>query len=121
METKTELINPIELISKMIERNGYGKNLVLGHVNYNQLINSDFDFEIIRSTTHDGTLVFTMNILEEVLLPIINKNAVHADYRNKPLKDINYEIGDIKLVSTFQNNKKHDTASLPIKCQYIYE
>lgn len=117
----TSTINPIEFISKFLEQNGFGKGLVLEHIDYDSSINSDYDFQIIRSSNHDGTLLFTMMLLEDVVEPIIRKQSVHKDYVDTPLKDIKYTVGDIKLESVFKDYKQYETASLPVKCEYIYE
>lgn len=117
----TTLINPIEFISKFLEQNGYPPNMELAHIEYDSSVNNEFDFEIIRESNHDGTLLFTMCLLEDVVEPIIRKQVVHKDYTNEPLKDIAYTVGDIALESIFDNYRQYEKASLPVKCEYIYE
>lgn len=117
----TSAINTIEFISKFLENNGYPPKLQLGHIEYDSSVNEDFEFEIIREANHDGTLLFTIQLLEDVVEPIIRKRAVHKSYVNEPLKDVTYKVGDIKLESRFENYRQYETVTLPIKCEYIYE
>lgn len=119
---KKELINPVERISAILEDNGYPGGLVLEHVTYDKSLNEDYDYQIIRSSTHDGTFLFTINLIDETLTPVINKATYckKDDVNIDEVKDIRYIIGDLMLKTEFDSNKQIDTMYLPIRCEYVY-
>lgn len=117
---KITKLNTIEEISKIIEKNGYGKGLVLQHVKYDEKINESYDYQIIRQSIHDGTMLFSEMVIQESLLPLMKKESCHIDYVNKDVKDISYLIGDITLETEFENNKQVDTVKIPVKCNYEF-
>ncbi len=52
------------------------------------------------SHRHDGTLMFTSQIMQELLLPLLNKTVCSPDIKEKMekgdvLTDIHYEVGDL--------------------------
>ncbi|MFO1442899.1 hypothetical protein KDN24_06675 [Bacillus sp. Bva_UNVM-123] len=126
---KTNRINPLGRISDILSSSGYGENLRLGHVTYNENVNSSYDYQIIRSLEHDGTLLFTQNLIDEVLFPIIKKQSYSkntiTEAQLKTVTDINYTIGDIILESEYGVKVKHfngmrDTATLPVRVEYVF-
>lgn len=117
---KVTKLNTIEEISKVIEINGYGKGLVLQHIQYDEKVNDEYDYQIIKQSTHDGTMLFTNSIIQEVLIPLMKKESCHVDYVNKGVKDISYIVGDISLEKSFENNKQTDLVKLPVKCKYEF-
>ncbi|RNB59446.1 hypothetical protein EDM57_04705 [Brevibacillus gelatini] len=130
--SKQTVINPIEYISSILESNGYGKNLVLGHIKYDQAVNEDYDYQVIRSSSHDGTILFTMMLVDEALNPIINKTTyctkTITEEELKKLVDIEYIIGDIKMETEIgvqdlpagRYMGQTDTVYIPVRCRYIF-
>lgn len=130
--TKQTLINPINRISNILESNGYGSNLVLEHIKYDQTINDDYDYQIIRSSSHDGTLLFTISLMDKALLPLINKqtycNNTITQEELKNTTDIEYIIGDIRVETEFgmrdlpagRFSGQTDTVYIPVRCKYIF-
>ena len=129
---KKILINPIEKISHILERNGYGRNLILGHIKYDQSVNENFDYEICRGAAHDGTLFLREDVIVSALDPLINKstfgvNTITEDELKK-VKDIKYIIGDIRLESEYGQKDLPagkfpgvtDKVYIPVKCEYIF-
>lgn len=128
--SKQIVINPIEQISDILAANGYGKNLRLGHIIYDKSINDSYDYQIIRSSKHDGTFIFKLNLIQEVLSPIINKQSYYkaniSEEELNNLADIEYTIGDINIESEYGVTVKHftgmrDTVTLPVKVKYSFK
>jgi hypothetical protein len=122
-------LNPVEQISNILSANGYGENLVCGHIKYDEKVNDSYDYQIIRTSSHDGTLMFTQRLIDQALLPVINKqtygkNTINEDQLDNVI-DINYTIGDIFLESEYGVQVKNftgmrDTVTLPIKVEYVF-
>ncbi|WP_079709808.1 hypothetical protein [Paraliobacillus ryukyuensis] len=127
--SKIDIINPMEYISSILESSGYGSGLEVGHIEYDKSTNKEFHHQIIKESTHDGTILFTANLIGEALLPLINKHLYFKDSISEEelmsLKDVNYVIGDIELESeygvkaSFGTGVK-DTISIPVKVEYIF-
>ena len=82
------------------------------------------DIRIIRSTSHDGTLLFTHEVITNAYLPLINKTVNHKDYPEKiPNR---YLVGKMRIehhTVDFQNEHgikmtQRDKVSIPVK--FIY-
>lgn len=117
---KVTKLNIIEEISKVIELNGYGNGLVLQHIQYDEKVNDEYDYQIIRQSTHDGTMLFTKNVIQEALIPLMKKESCHVDYVNKGVKDISYLVGNITVETEYKVNKQVDTIKIPVKCNYTF-
>lgn len=127
---KEQLLNPIKEISSILASNGYGENLVVGHIKYDQNVNEDYQYQIIRESTHDGTLLFTQSLIFDGLVNLMNKQSyckktLNDDELSK-VKDLNYTIGDIKLESEYGVKTKFGSGirqivSIPVKVEYIFE
>ncbi len=59
-------------------------------------------YEIIRSSTHDGTMVFTKELLMSVLSPIVNRVSFFKPEEPTDMSKVRYEIGLIKLETDFR-------------------
>ncbi|MFC8685966.1 hypothetical protein [Brevibacillus porteri] len=126
------MINPMNQISGILKSNGYDESVVLSHVKYDQSINEDYDYQIIRSSSHDGTLLFTMSLMDKALLPLLNKQTYCSntitEEELKKISDIEYTIGDIRLETEFGMQDlptgrypgQTDTVYIPVRCKYIF-
>src|SRR3990167_10165696 len=62
-------------------------------------------YKIIRSTAHDGTLLFTKEVIARTLIPICDATSFYKpeeDKFNKAKDRITYVIGDIELETEFK-------------------
>ena len=96
-EFEKQKINPVELM------NSWGWEV--DHITFNPNIKeSDCGFFRHRRATHDGTLIFTQEMLQNLLLPLANKEKYSKKYPPvdwKLVKDIHYQVGFIKLAMVF--------------------
>lgn len=95
------------------------------YVKYNP--NVDKQYEIIRESRHDGTLIFTKQLILEVMKPVLLQTSYWTlmGEPQEDVKEIHYEIGDIDLESTYNESgfpfSTTDVMKMPVKCKYIYE
>ncbi|WP_047474384.1 hypothetical protein [Bacillus siamensis] len=132
MNKRTEYLNPNEQIAFFFKRSGYLddyhrdlKNLKLGHVSYDESVNEEFDYKLTANSTHDGTLLFEIQTIEEALIKLINRktycpNTFPVDKKIEELKDISYIVGDIELVNDFYRAKQKTAVSIPVVCNYVF-
>lgn len=83
-------MNPLELIQS------YWPDADASHITYdpNMVVG---EFNIIRGSTHDGTMLFTIEILQRTLLPVVNGTCCNKS--NQPPTGVRlfYTIGPILL------------------------
>ncbi|RDY88703.1 hypothetical protein [Bacillus amyloliquefaciens] len=132
MNKRTEYLNPNEQIAFFFKRSGYLndyhgelKNLKLEHVSYDKNANEEFDYKVTANCTHDGTLLFAIQTIEEALIKLINRktycpNTFPVNKKIEELKDISYVIGDIKLENDFYRSKQKTTVTIPVVCSYVF-
>jgi hypothetical protein len=130
---KEEIINPLEMISNILVANGYPENLRVGHITYDKNVNSDYDYQMIRDSSHDGTFLFTQRVIDKALLPLINRSTyctnTITEEELKNVKEFNYTIGDIKLVTEYgdvnlpigKRSGVTNTVYIPVKCEYVFQ
>ena len=131
---KKTILNPVKLIPKLFSFEGLPEDtsFKLGHIKYDSNVNEEYDYRLIRSSTHDGTMLFTMQLLGEVLEPIVLQKTYCAKHfspeeAEEKIKGIKYTIGDIFIENDFgvkdiNGVKIHgqtETATLHVKCDYI--
>ncbi len=120
--TRKEYINPLEVCRIM-------KITLPDHITINPALKkgNEAKFEMIRQTSHDGTSIFTCDLLEDVLLPILNKNVYYKGDSLEGVTDIKYEIGLISLACVYGHINvpaghiwgQRQRARMPVKCIYI--
>jgi hypothetical protein len=126
------LLNPEEMINELFKFDGFEGKYRLGHIKYDKSLNKDFDYQIIIELSHDGTVLFTYQVVREALKPLVNrtiycKKDVSEDIVDS-IKDIEYTIGDIKIEKTYGmiNSKAGsirgvtDKVSIPVRCKYEF-
>lgn len=99
------------------------------HIKFNPDI--EMEYSIIRSTGHDGTLIFTAEMIRKALLPLV---AMHSYFKpttpnfNK-LKKITYTVGWMVHTSEYKEGMELccgtypgilEEIVIPVKCEYIY-
>lgn len=142
-EDKINFINPIETITSLypdlnkivkdnellykLESNGKEKNI---KISYQKEFKPDYC--IIRESTHDGTSLFVLELLNEVVYPLLDSSSyckynAPTDYIENFLNyDIEYLLGDIYYFSDFGLKNingntiqgQDDVMILPVKIKY---
>lgn len=122
---KTETLDTLQEISFMLDRMGYGEGLRLGHITHDTVTNNNYDYRIIRESTHDGTHLFINELISETLFPLVAKQSVKNGVDVSEIKDIEYIVGDLILDTDYDDEKypkkQANTTYLPVKCRYIFE
>ena len=122
---KRQKINPIDVI-----RNQLG--VTCDHITYDpNLKKSGCQYQIIRQCSHDGTMVFTCELLADTLINLANmesyaKNFPPADF-NK-LVAIKYTVGPIWLSTVYGQVKlpagtypgQRERTRMCVVCEYVY-
>jgi hypothetical protein len=134
MMSNTTLLNPEEQIPHLFKFEGVDiKNFKLGHIKYDESLDDNFDYQIIRTRSHDGTMLFTMQTIGEVLEPLVKKESYcKKDLTEDQLKDvidIEYTVGNIKIESTHgkvnvpagEISGITETVSIPVRCKYTFK
>lgn len=130
---KTTLLNPEEQIQTLFKFPGVEiKNFRLGHIIFDESIDNDYDYQVIRSSSHDGTFLFTANLIAEALEPLVNRTTYcKKDLTEDQLKEvigIDYTIGNIRLESEYgkvtvksgEIDGVTQTVSIPVRCKYTF-
>jgi len=85
------------------------------------------EFDIIRQSSHDGTLIFTIQLLARSVEPLLNKTAFYTEANMDGVTDVEYEIGLISLATVFGlvnlpvGNCKGEKqrVRIPVRCNLI--
>lgn len=137
-ETKVSYLNPIEMINNYFQSGIFSfdevdisqlpKSIGLGHINFDKDVIPEY--HIIRESTHDGTIIFTSQLIAEALEPLIRMESyykVSAPEDLSTIKGINYTIGEIELKSVYGMKDLKcgrypgvtNIVSIPVRCEYI--
>ena len=117
--------NPLVLINRL--------GWKCDHISFNPALkHSEHDFFRIRGSSHDGTFIFTYEILEMLLSDLANMQSFSL--KNPPADDkkligIKYELGWIKLATVFGTVDlpcgrvpgQRERARVSVKCEYVYD
>lgn len=126
------LLNPITQIGNLFKVDGYEGKVALLHIKYDAKLDDDYDYQIIRQSSHDGTLLFTTLVIEEALNPLVRMESYCAkdltEEEIKQVQSIEYTIGNIKLESEYRRVTTGageipgvtDTVSIPVRCKYTF-
>jgi hypothetical protein len=107
------------------------ESLELEHLSYDSKINSNYDYQIIRSTTCDGSLYSLERLYSEIMELLINQESYckgNAPEDLSTIKGCKYQIGDFNLETEhgdFGSKEKpwlqtEWTVSLPVKVEYVF-
>ena len=88
--------DPIKLIKK------FWPDADISHITYDPNLYKG-EYEIVRQSGGDGTMFFTIQMLQEALLPIVNCTTCFKPKipKNPTLYHIRYKIGALKHVIVF--------------------
>ncbi len=125
-EFKKEKHNPLELIKN------FWPEANVDHITYDQKLTKG-DFNVVRQSDGDGTLLFTLEMLQKGLIGIVNMESFCTSKEPDwgKVKSIRYIVGDIRHVTVFGMLKlrcsetqkypgQRERIRMPVKCEYIY-
>lgn len=81
-------------------------------------------FDIVRECSHDGTLLFTKELLGKAIESLVNKTAYYKLDNMESVVDIEYEIGLISIATVFGRVElpagkypgERQRVRIPVKC-----
>ena len=126
---RKELLDPMELIKQ------WWPDADVSHITYApDMKGSERDYWRIEESGGDGTLLFTIEMLQKALLPLLNKTTCFKGSEPEDwakVKDIKYTIGKIRHATVFgmiylKCSKSHkypglrERVRIPVKCEYVY-
>lgn len=122
METNKRYITPIEAFK------WFGLEIP-NHITFNPELTkaTGAQYEIIRQTKHDGTLIFEKELIGCVVENLFNKQSFFKGDNMDGVKDIKYEIGLMTIETTSgivdlpigKYPGETQTASIPVRCELI--
>ena len=116
-----DIINPMELITK------WWPKADISHITYNPNMKSkDREFWRQDSAGHDGTLIFTIEMLYRLLIPLIQCSVYYKRTKPEHIYNIHYTIGTIRHATVFGmvNLKcgrypgQTERVRIPVTCEY---
>ena len=125
MNWKRERHNPLDLIKK------FWPEANIDHITYDPKLKKG-DFNVIRQCGGDGTLSFTLDMLQKGLVGIVNMQSFYK--KSEPdwskVKAIKYTIGSMSHATVYgmiklrcSNERKYpgqrERISFPVICEYI--
>lgn len=117
--------DPIELIKQ------FWPEADISHIEYDpEMKSSDKEYCLIEQCGHDGTLIFTYEMLQKCLIPLLNKTTHYLPTTPKDwskVKNIKYKIGKIKHAIVFGKVKlgagrypgQRERVRIPVVCEYV--
>lgn len=126
------LLNPITQIDNLFKVDGYEGKLIFSHIKYDEKLNNDYDYQIIRQSSHDGTFLFTSQVVGDALNPLVRMESYCAkdltEEEIKQVQSIEYTVGDVKLETEYRRvitgageiPGVTDTVSIPVRCKYTF-
>lgn len=94
-----EKYNPIEYMHRVLSIGDRDREL--DYIMYDSKVNEDYDFILKNAGAHDGTLIFTYEIIEGIFIPLINrqyvKGGIFTEEELANIKDVKYTLGDLTI------------------------
>lgn len=122
---RKQRLNPIEVMK------GFG--WPTSHIKFDKNLkrwDGSASYDIVRGSCHDGTLIFTQELLQRALIDIANQRAccLKDDIDSENLGGINYILGDMYLATVFgmvdlpagRYPGERQRVRMPVKCEYVY-
>jgi len=119
--------NPLDLIKQ------FWPDANTSHITYDGSLRKG-DFSVIRESTHDGTLFFTLEVLQKALLGLVNGTSycTSHDIDWDRLVKVQYRVGSIRHAVVFGDVKlrcsdaqlysgQRERIRMPVTCEYIYK
>ncbi len=118
--------NPIELIEQWWPHADHS------HIDYDQSMKfRDSEYYRIGQYAGDGTIAFTIEMLQKLLAPFLNKTTCYKPtfINHDGIKNILYRIGDIRHSTVYgivelgcgKCEGLRERVRIPVICQYIYK
>jgi hypothetical protein len=127
MTFKKQTHNPIDLIKR------FWPEADVSHITYDPKLKKG-DFNVIRQSGGDGTLTFTLEMLQKGLIGIVKmesfcKSKEPSDWSK--VKAIKYTVGSMRHATVYgminlRCSSEHkypgqrERIRMPVKCEYIY-
>ena len=125
---RKERHNPIELI------NNFWPNATTEHITFDPSLKKG-DYSINKESGGDGTMMFTIEMLQDCLINIVNMESVCLSTVPENWDDVigmRYTVGLMKHATVFgmiklkcsKTNKypgQLERVRMPVKCEYIYK
>ena len=107
----------------------YKEGTWIHHIKYDENINENYQYKIIREVTHDGTLFFKHQKMIEMFYELVNCSTMYKPYLElkEGIKSIKYIIGDVVIKSEYdiETNRSYpmmkNIFELPIYCEVNLE
>lgn len=121
-------LNPLEIIKRIT---GVESEMI-PHVVYDpQLRKGDCQYCIIRQCSHDGTDLFTRDLILQTLNPVVMKTSFYKSNPPDPKKeliDVKYTVGPLWLATVYGKVNlpagaypgQKERTRMPVKVEYIY-
>lgn len=120
--------NPVLLMQQMYPEAD------LGHIHYNPELRSG-QYSMIRQTGHDGTHVFTQQMLQRAFVPLITMGSYWKPLppaADRVLQHVEYEVGPMRWVKVYgmlylncsTTNKypgMRERIRFPVNCNFVYQ
>jgi hypothetical protein len=89
------------------------------------------EYHVIRNITHDGTMMFTQEVLDKALIPLINRTTCCKTSEPEDISKVKwmgYIIGEVELKEEFGMKDLAcgrypgvtDTVTIPVRCVYKF-
>jgi hypothetical protein len=133
MENKVQIVkfNPKEwLISQLKFLNNITHDFDIPWIVFDKDIEPEY--RIIRSSSHDGSLLFTEELICEAVEPLLKMTTCYKLTQpedSSTVKEIHYTVGELELKTEFgmvdlpigRYPRQTDTVTIPVRCEYIYK
>lgn len=122
---RKELLNPMGLITQL------WPEADIRHITYDPSLKaSQRDYWRIAQSGGDGTMLFTIEMCKQLLLPLVSKSSLKKQAPKKDTTDIKYTIGKIRHAVVYgmvwlmcSETKKYpglkERVRIPVKCEYV--
>jgi hypothetical protein len=123
MHSDRQYFNPVEWLERF-----WGINAP--HITFDPVVKPQY--RIIRSSTSDGTLIFTLQMLASAFDPLVAQDSFYKP--NPPtedVKEIQYVLGWARHATiygsvwlpcskTHKYPGQHERITIPVRCSYVY-
>jgi hypothetical protein len=118
--------NPMDIFGGPLSGND------ISHITYDESMKfADREYYMVKESTHDGTLLFTQNMLINLLLPLILKTTcfkMTMPANVKLVKNIKYTVGKIRHAIVFGRFDINgvmmcglrESVVIPVRCEYVF-
>lgn len=126
VSSEREWVNPLELLTRLRE-SGYVTGPVSQHIVFDPTVNGRHcDYRIMRSSKHDGTYLFHLELIGKVLNPLLNRTSTRRG-RENDAAPVRYRVGMMRCANVFgvmdtpwgrRGFCQRERLCLPVVCEY---